>query len=214
MISEKHSPLTAARDPRTGQVTIMTAEDREAFHAFSVRLIKSLAPEGELELQLALRLVKDTWRLNRLSAIEDNLFALGHSDNSQEIAAEHPQAHAALVAAHTFTVEAKHLQVLSLYEQRLNRAYHKNLAIFRAMQSERKAQQAPQPISRSEKDLAAAEPLRQVSANAPKENGFVFLNAGITAPSDRTTLVTEAAIMVAPALATVSGGPPHDLRFT
>jgi hypothetical protein len=114
MISEKHSPLNATRDAVTGQVTVMTDEDRNAFQAFSARLLKSLAPEGEMEIQLAAPVVKDTWRLNRLSAIEDNLFALGHSHNAGDIDAAHPQAHAALVAAHTFMLESKRLQFLSL----------------------------------------------------------------------------------------------------
>src|SRR5882757_572496 len=93
---KKRSSLNATRHSLTGQVTVMTDEDRTAFSAFSARLMKNLAPEGEMEIQLALRLAKDTWRLNRLSAIEDNLFALGHSTNSNAVAAEHPQAHAAL----------------------------------------------------------------------------------------------------------------------
>jgi hypothetical protein len=33
-----------------------------------------------LEIQLAQRLAQDTWRINRIHAVEENIFALGHSE--------------------------------------------------------------------------------------------------------------------------------------
>jgi hypothetical protein len=74
---KRRSSLNARRHNLTGQVTAMTEEDRIAHHAFSEALIKSMAPEGALELQLAQRIATDSWRLNRSSAIEENIFALG-----------------------------------------------------------------------------------------------------------------------------------------
>jgi hypothetical protein len=180
---KQRSSLNATRHAITGQVTVMTDEDRAAFTTFSARMLKTLAPEGELEIQLAQRLVKDTWRLHRLSAIEDNLFALGHSENSNDIDAEHPEAHAALIAAHSFTQQSHQLQLLSLYEQRLNRAHQKNLAIYQSLQADRKAQQA--------KELEEAALLLQLSeiegiAWEPSQDGFVFSLAQITAAIDRS----------------------------
>lgn len=103
---KRKSCLNARRHNLTGQVTSMTPEDRAAHDAFSAGLIKSLAPEGELELALAQRIATDFWRLNRASAIEDNIFALGlgkHSDDT----IDHPEIQAAYAAARTFTAEAK-----------------------------------------------------------------------------------------------------------
>jgi hypothetical protein len=207
---KQRSSLNATRHSLTGQVTVMTdqqrsemvylsrirsssgcacGQDREAFTAFSGRMMKSLAPEGELEIQLALRLVKDIWRLNRLSAVEDNLFALGHSDNGDSIHAEHPQAHAALVAAFTFKKESKQIELLSLYEQRLNPALQKNLAAFRGLQAERKQECA--------KEMGEAELLLQLSAinglnYEPAKDGFVFSNAQITTAIDRAHRLKQA----------------------
>ncbi len=76
---KRKSSLNARRHNLTGQVTAMTPEDRAAHDAFAAGLIKSLAPEGELELALAQRIATGFWRLNRASAIEDNIFALGLS---------------------------------------------------------------------------------------------------------------------------------------
>ncbi len=113
--------------------------------AFSASIVENLAPEGAMETQLAQRIATDSWRLNRISAVEDNLFALGHhakwdeietpdSDNAAEI-------HAALTAAKVFQAESKQLQLLTLYEQRINRNIQKNLATLQALQAARLAKQ-------------------------------------------------------------------------
>jgi hypothetical protein len=73
----RRSSMNALRHGLTGQVTTMTDEDRVAHDKFSQALIRSLAPEGEMELQIAQRIATDCWRLNRASAFEDNLLALG-----------------------------------------------------------------------------------------------------------------------------------------
>ena len=76
------SALNARRHHLTGQVTTMTDADRIMHDAFSASIVESLAPEGAMETQLAHRIATDSWRLNRISAVEDNLFALGHNAKS------------------------------------------------------------------------------------------------------------------------------------
>ncbi len=137
---KRRSSLNARRHNLTGQVTAMTEEDRIAHNTFSEALIKAMAPEGALELQLAQRIATDSWRLNRSSAIEDNIFALGFTDHGNQINAEHPELHAALTAARTFTREAKSIELLTLYEQRINRSLQKNLALLQQLQATRKAE--------------------------------------------------------------------------
>ena len=137
---KRRSSLNARRHNLTGQVTAMPEEDRIAHDAFAEALIKSMAPEGALELQLAQRIATDSWRLNRASAIEDNIFALGFSDHSGDIDVDHPELHAALTAARTFTREAKSIELLTLYEQRINRSLQKNLALLQQLQATRKAE--------------------------------------------------------------------------
>src|SRR5580704_11991936 len=131
----KRSRTNALRHGLTGQVNTMTDEDRVAHDKFSDALIQNLAPEGAMEIQLAQRVATDSWRLNRASAIEDNLFALGLDDNDDQVGD-------ALTTARVFTKESKQLQLLTLYEQRLNRAIQKNLAILHSLQATRKADQA------------------------------------------------------------------------
>jgi hypothetical protein len=99
----KRSRMNALRHGLTGQVTTMTEEDRTAHDQFSKALMKSLAPDGAMEIQLAQRVATDSWRLNRISAIEDNIFALGQFENGGELCPDTPQLDAALTAAQVFT---------------------------------------------------------------------------------------------------------------
>src|SRR6202451_3765300 len=136
------SRMNALRHGLTGQVTTMTDEDRAAHDQFSKALIKDLAPDGAMEIQLAQRVATDSWRLNRISAIEDNLFAIGQFENGGQTCPDVPQIDAALTSAHVFTQESKNLQLLTLYEQRLNRAVQKNLALLHSLQATRKQERA------------------------------------------------------------------------
>jgi hypothetical protein len=119
------SRMNALRHGLTGQVTTMTDEDRAAHDQFSKALIKDLAPEGAMETQLAQRIATDSWRLNRASAIEDNLFALGLDQNDGKLCLDHEQIDAALTTAHVFTLGSKQRQLLTLYEQRIDGSLQK-----------------------------------------------------------------------------------------
>ena len=107
----KRSRMNALRHGLTGQVTTMTEEDRAAHDTFSKALMKDLAPEGAMETQLAQRVATDSWRLNRASAIEDNLFAIGLFKKEGKLCPENEQIDAALTSAQVFTMESKHLQL-------------------------------------------------------------------------------------------------------
>ncbi len=186
------SALNARRHNLTGQVTAMTEADRIMHDAFSAAIVESLAPEGAMETQLAQRVATDSWRLNRASAIEDNLFALGHSAKSDEIETEDPEIHAALTAAKVFEAESKQLQLLTLYEQRINRNLQKNLAMLQALQTAR--------LAKREAEMKEAKKLLQLSEMkglpyGPREisrDGFVFSNEQIHAALDKERRLNRA----------------------
>jgi hypothetical protein len=179
---KKASALNARRHNLTGQVTAMTDADRIMHDAFSASIVENLAPEGAMEIQLAQRIATDSWRLNRSSAVEDNLFALGHNAKSDEIETEDPEIHAALTAAKVFKAESKQLQLLTLYEQRINRNIQKNLATLQALQAARHAKR--------EAEMKEAKKLLQLSEMKglryePAKDGFVFSNAEVHAQLDK-----------------------------
>ncbi len=179
---KKVAALNARRHNLTGHVTAMTDADRIMHDAFSAAMVESLAPEGAMETQLAQRIATDSWRLNRISAVEDNLFALGHNAHSDDIETENPEIHAALTAAKVFQEEAKQLQLLTLYEQRINRSIQKNLALLQTLQAAR--------IAKREAEMKEAKKLLQLSemkglAYEPIKDGFVFSIAQIHAALDK-----------------------------
>jgi hypothetical protein len=186
---KRKSSLNACRHNITGQVTAMTPEDRTAHDAFSAAMIASMAPEGALELQFAQRIATDSWRLNRASAIEDNIFALGFSSQSDDDTAGHPEIDAAFAAARTFTAEAKSLQLLTLYEQRINRAVQKNLALLQTLQASRKAERQAE-VEQAAKLLQLSE--MKGLRYEPARDGFVFSNDHIRAAIDRKRRLEEA----------------------
>ena len=174
--------MNARRHGITGQVTTMTDEDRAAHDKLSQALIKDLAPDGAMETQLAQRIATDSWRLNRISAVEDNLFALGQLQHGGQTCPDAPQLDDALTMAHTYTQESKQLQLLSLYEQRINRAIQKNLALLQSLQATRKAERET-----AMKEAAALLKLSEMKGveYIPARDGFAFSNDQIHAAIDR-----------------------------
>src|SRR5437763_7440725 len=100
----------ARRHGLTGQVSVMTDEDRIAHEKFCDRIIKSLAPQGAMELDLAVSIADDRWRLHRMKAVEDNIFALGLLQNGPASNTEHPQIRACFTAANTVKTEGKQFE--------------------------------------------------------------------------------------------------------
>ena len=181
--------LNARRHNLTGQVTAMTDADRIMHDAFSASIVENLAPEGAMETQLAQRIATDSWRLNRISAVEDNLYALGHNAHSADIETENPEIHAALTAAKVFQAEAKQLQLLTLYEQRINRNLQRNLATLQALQSVRLAKRKAE--MKEAKKLLQLNEMRGL-AYEPMKDGFVFSNAQIHAAIDKERRLNRA----------------------
>jgi len=160
----------------------MTDEDRAAHDKLTQALMKDLAPEGAMEIQLAQRIATDNWRLNRIGAVEDNLFALGIDQHGGVLDPANPQIDAALTTARVFTMQSKQLQLLTLYEQRINRSLQENLALLHSLQVTRKTE-------RETKMKQAAALLKLSEMNGleyqPAKDGFVFSNDQIHAAIDR-----------------------------
>jgi hypothetical protein len=183
---KSNSSRNNLRHGLTGQINILPTEDREAHDAFCSELTNSLQPETPLEHQLAYSVAEDSWRLNRARAIENNMFALGQEGERREI-------HIALADARTFQAQAIQFQLLTIYEQRINRNLQRNLKQLHELQAERKAQR--------EQALEEAQLLAQLNLingipNDPaadfEQNGFVFSNAEINRAIDRNNRLREA----------------------
>jgi hypothetical protein len=187
---KQRSKLNASRHHLTGQVTTMTEPDRTAFNSFLDRIMNDLKPEGAMEVQLAQRIAHDHWRLNRAAAIEDNLYAMGVGHLGGNECNTHPEIDDAMTHARVYTREAKNLQLLTLYEQRINRTLQKNMALLKSMQEERRARRAA--------EMEEASRLLQLSEMRgreykPEQDGFVFSKEQIYTAIDRSSRLQRAA---------------------
>ena len=148
-LDDQKSVLMGRRDPVTGQSVLRTETDADTHRRFIAEFVASLKPDGMLEIQLAQRLAQDTWRINRIQAVEENIFALGHSEPYAKIQSAHPEIHAATVQALTFRNDPKLFSYLASYEQKLTKNFHLNFNLLLKLQSLR------QPVLAREKVMTA-----------------------------------------------------------
>jgi hypothetical protein len=185
---KSNSSRNNLRHGLTGQISLLPTEDRAAHDAFCNELIDSFTPETPMESQLAQSIAEDSWRLNRARAIENNTFALGRNHERRE-------ARIALADAQTFITQANAFNLLSIYEQRINRNLQRNMKLLRELQAERKAQH---DHTLEEAKLLAELNLMNGLSYEPEENGFVFSPAEINGAIDRDNRLKAAKLAATP----------------
>ena len=200
------SSMNALRHGITGQVSIMTVEDRAAHDKFVQELIESLQPEGAVELQFASVIAEDFWRLQRIRAVENDMLALGNFSDAADIDVDHPEIHASLTRAQTFLDQSKDFERLTLYEQRINRAIEKNRKQLAELQAERKREreqaleqacllhQVPATPEQGDDHSGHTQPGNEAAATA-SNNGFVFSSEEIELAIDRRSRLIQGRMM-------------------
>ena len=131
---------------------------------------------GATEAQLVQSLIDTSWRMNRATAVETNLFSLGITEMEDRVRANHPDAEAALAMALTFRDNVHAFSNISIYAQRLSRQFERTLNQLRQIQSERRAAEERQ-LGEAAKILKMhkSESLPSFAAPYnPAEDGFVF----------------------------------------
>ena len=191
----------------TGKIYLLTQGDQMAYNNLCRGLHESLAPEGSMETELAQAIADDRWRLQRAATLESSIFA----EASEKFAAESadatgdPELDAALSAGRTWTAEARNLNLLTLYESRIQRRFEKNMAELRKLQAERKAALA-EAIAEAAALLQLAESKGQIynPAEAFLLRNFEFSTDEIAREISRWRRLNEARML--------SGAPRKTLR--
>jgi hypothetical protein len=187
--------LNAKRDGITGQIVTLAPEDLAIFDQLKAGMIAEFNPQTLCERQIASAIAWDTWRLNHLRAVEMNIYALGAQTSASTIECDTPELHAALADAATYERESKKFALMSIYEQRLNRSIHKNMAALKELQAEREAKRKTDLTK--EVTIARAKEVDGETYQAPKrlsENGFVFSTAEVIAEANRESVMTNSNI--------------------
>ncbi len=171
---KRTSSLNAYKHGLTGQRVIMTAEEAEARDRFTDGIFEDLKPVGAMEETLVQSIADSHWRIHRVVAIQDNIFA-AEAWNEENYAAEKESGYdgidRALAPMRTFTNDPKRFHLLTVYEMRLHRKAQADLKQLRELQAERRARVTNQkepveiapPPSRHLPDFTRTKP----------QNGFV-----------------------------------------
>jgi hypothetical protein len=164
---KERSSLNGFKHPNLGLTALMVDEDRLAQSEFITEYLGDLNPEGAVERQMARTLAIDNWRINRIKAVEENIFAWGLAvENVDCCQSEILQVENALTHAVSYIQYADRIDKLSLYESRLSRIIARNLDLYNKRQAERR-NRAKQPEA-APRTQAAAQQSQQFSC----ENGF------------------------------------------
>ena len=138
-----NSRLNAVKHGLTGHTVLRTPEQDATYNTYRARLYPDLAPANAIELDFAERIIYDSWRIHRASAIESNLYALAEA----AFETGNPDQDDALNEAQAFQLNERSINLISLYQQRLQRSVHRDLAMLRQMQKERAAKPASKPAA-------------------------------------------------------------------
>jgi hypothetical protein len=130
--------LSAYRHGLTGQIQLFTEADRAAYEKHCQGYHQSLAPRGPVEIDLVQSVADDRWRLKHAACLESGIFAEGITQ-PDEAASGNAEVDTALAQARVWISKGGNLQLLGLYESRIQRRFEKNMAEIRTLQAERKA---------------------------------------------------------------------------
>jgi hypothetical protein len=187
---KRRASLNAVRHGLTGLTVVLPSDDLSAYRESCRQFHSALKPSGLLETK-AVQIIADThWRLERIRAMENNLFSLGFQEQSSNILADDPVIHCALAQAKAVQAHSDVLVRLSLYEQRLNRTLKEARADLKQLQQERRQAE--------ELALAAAGSIGKLKKALgqtwqPQDDGFEFSSQHLAAWTDRRQLTMQAA---------------------
>ena len=183
---KRNSSLNAYVHGLTGQTLLMTEEEAEARHRFADAIVADLKPVGAMEEQLARSIADTHWRISRIVAIEDNVFAseAWHRENWAATQAAEQGVECrfdAIARAHslmaTFIDSPKRFQLLTVYEMRLHRKAQADLKQFRDTQAARRAQE----------EKARVESARQGDAPRPSVDTALPRPSAVPQPAEFTS---------------------------
>ena len=135
---KRRCALNAYRHGFTGRLTIITAEEQQAYDEHSQITLAALAPANSYERSIAQSIADARWRLTRARSIESSIFAMGMRAPGAAVTGV-PQVDDGFSQARTWIEDSRNLQLLTIYEQRIQRAIDKNLAYLETLRTKRQA---------------------------------------------------------------------------
>ena len=138
---KQRSSMNALKHNLSGQHLILQETEVAAYVRMSTAMLQDLCPNSEPERQIAQKIIDTNFRLNRIAAIENNLFSFGIFEN--ETQTDHDD-RIEVMAAQTraWVTQSTSFENLGRYEARLSRQLIKYQQEFERLQAERRRNQA------------------------------------------------------------------------
>jgi hypothetical protein len=184
---KRRASLNALRHGLTGQTVVLPQEDLAAYQASCSQFHAELKPKGLLETKAVQAIADTDWRLDRIRAMENNLFALAVEE--QPTLSSDVVISTALAQAKSLDQRADLLTRLSLYEQRLNRTLAQAHAQLKQLQRER-AEAEARDLEAAAKICNLKEAIQQPWQ--PEQDGFEFSSRHLAVWMRRRSLLQEA----------------------
>ncbi len=188
---KQRTRLNALRHGLTGHTVVIPSDDLPAYKKFCAEFFTHYSPAGPVERQLVQTIADTSWRLNRITAMEESSLSLSAVRHDDEFTTTDDRCANAMAAALAFEEHVnKSVGNLSIYEQRLSRQLERTLKLIDQTQSARKQQEKEQLEEAARlktlHDTRQAHQKQPVPYN-PAADGFVFSNDVIDAFRDRET---------------------------
>jgi hypothetical protein len=175
---KQRSAMNAFKHGLTGQSLMLQPNEMEAYNRLTAELLSEFKPKTELERQLTQKIIDGHFRLNRLAAVDNNMFNFGLIQHTTST--DHDDRVEAMVAQTRSWFEQAHaFDVLGRYETRLSRQLHKYTEELGRIQKERIARERSERAAR-ESERGQSEPRGKRHEN--KRDHFDFASFGRTAP--------------------------------
>ena len=164
--------LNAYRHGLTGHVRFTTPADEQAYKKHCAGYLEDYRPKGAVETDLVQALADGRWRIKRAAQMENAIMAitLGQPD---QMKCEPEQAAIAFAHAYAWLDRGKDLNLLTLYERRLQRAFIEDFKLLEMIQAQRFQRELAQAAAKVHTRLT---PQSREAAPPPDEPEFVFSN--------------------------------------
>ncbi len=129
--------FNAYRHGLTGQVLVIAPSDEQPYKEHCHGIHQSMAPVGGLETDLVQQIADDRWRMNRASSIESSVLVRG-LNRPDDAVSGNEQVDVALAHGRVWGEQKKDLNLLTLYENRIQRRIEKNIALVLQLQQTRR----------------------------------------------------------------------------
>jgi hypothetical protein len=137
---KQRSRLNAVKHNLSGQHLILQETELEAYNRMATSMLIDLKPKSEPERQIVQKIIDINFRLNRLNAIENNMFTYSLVQNESDT--DHDDRIEVMGAQTRSWIErAASFDILGRYENRLSRQLLNYQEEFERLQAARKQQE-------------------------------------------------------------------------